>query len=76
MPKYGMRWYNSHAFDLFGVWLRPVERTVRVREAPGSNPGAPTKHYLCLHGYRNHQSVQAGIDLGDVKRVPLYAHLR
>ena len=28
---------------LSGVWLRPVERTVRVREAPGSNPGTPTK---------------------------------
>jgi hypothetical protein len=27
----------------FGAWLRPVERTVRVREVPSSNLGAPTK---------------------------------
>lgn len=27
---------------LFGVWLRPVERTVRVREVPSSNLGTPT----------------------------------
>ncbi len=26
----------------FGAWLRPVERTVRVREVPSSNLGAPT----------------------------------
>ncbi len=26
----------------FGVWLRPVERTVRVREVPSSNLGTPT----------------------------------
>ena len=27
---------------LCGVWLRPVERTVRVREVPSSNLGTPT----------------------------------
>lgn len=27
----------------FGAWLSPVERTVRVREVPSSNLGAPTK---------------------------------
>ena len=26
----------------FGAWLSPVERTVRVREVPSSNLGAPT----------------------------------
>ncbi len=26
-----------------GVWLRPVERTVRVREVPSSNLGTPTE---------------------------------
>ena len=28
---------------MFGVWLRPVERTVRVREVPSSNLGTPTE---------------------------------
>ncbi len=28
--------------DAIGVWLRPVERTVRVREVGGSNPLTPT----------------------------------
>jgi hypothetical protein len=28
---------------LCGVWLRPVERTVRVREVPSSNLGTPTE---------------------------------
>jgi hypothetical protein len=27
----------------YGVWLRPVECTVRVREVGGSNPLTPTK---------------------------------
>ena len=26
---------------VFGAWLSPVERCVRVAEVPGSNPGAP-----------------------------------
>ena len=29
----------------FGAWLRPVERTVRVREVPSSNLGAPTSNH-------------------------------
>ncbi len=28
---------------MFGAWLSPVERTVRVREVPSSNLGAPTR---------------------------------
>ena len=36
--------YNPSAI---GVWLRPVERTVRVREVPSSNLGTPTdRQYL------------------------------
>ena len=30
---------------LLGAWLRPVERTVRVREVARSNRAAPTKQY-------------------------------
>ena len=33
---------NGIICPLFGVWLRPVERTVRVREVRGSNPRTPT----------------------------------
>ena len=28
---------------LYGVWLSPVERCVRVAEVPGSNPGTPIR---------------------------------
>ena len=28
---------------VFGAWLSPVERCVRVAEVPGSNPGAPIR---------------------------------
>jgi hypothetical protein len=31
------------------VWLRPVERTVRVREVGGSNPLTPTVYYPRPH---------------------------
>ena len=34
---------------LNGAWLRPVERTVRVREVRGSNPRAPTKQFHTAH---------------------------
>jgi hypothetical protein len=27
-----------------GVWLSPVERSVRVGEVPGSNPGTPIEY--------------------------------
>ena len=30
---------------LLGAWLRPVERTVRVREVARSNRAAPTKQH-------------------------------
>jgi hypothetical protein len=35
---------NPHRYNVraSGVWLRPVERTVRVREVPSSNLGTPT----------------------------------
>ena len=32
---------------LFGVWRSLVSRLVRVQEAPGSNPGTPTKTVIC-----------------------------
>ena len=37
---------------LFGVWLRPVERTVRVREVPSSNLGTPTLGGVGCRMYR------------------------
>ena len=36
-----------------GAWLSLVERTVRDREAGGSNPLAPTKFFLIINGLRN-----------------------
>jgi hypothetical protein len=39
LAKIGWGGYNNAAI---GAWLRPVERTVRVREVGGSNPLAPT----------------------------------
>jgi hypothetical protein len=39
LAKIGWVGYNNAAI---GAWLRPVERTVRVREVGGSNPLAPT----------------------------------
>jgi hypothetical protein len=39
LAKNGWAGYNNAAI---GAWLRPVERTVRVREVGGSNPLAPT----------------------------------
>ena len=39
---------------VIGVWLRPVERTVRVREVPSSNLGTPTNA-------RNHRQPEAVI---------------
>ena len=43
LAKSGWGVYNLTAF---GAWLRPVERTVRVREVVGSNPAAPTSNFL------------------------------
>ncbi len=40
--------YDSWAF---GAWRSPVARTVWVREAPGSNPGAPTGTVMSKRGY-------------------------
>ena len=34
--------------SLFGAWLRPVERTVRVREVARSNRAAPTRATAAL----------------------------
>ena len=36
--------YNNLAI---GVWRSLVSRLVRVQEAPGSNPGTPTKRKSC-----------------------------
>jgi hypothetical protein len=42
---------NGIIRTLYGVWLRPVERTVRVREAKSSNLFTPTLvHMVSLKG--------------------------
>ena len=44
----GLVWREIVA-TIFGAWLSPVERTVRVREAAGSNPAAPTAALMGIH---------------------------
>lgn len=39
----GLRRYRTTAEVGLGVWLSPVERSVRVGEVPGSNPGTPIR---------------------------------
>jgi hypothetical protein len=47
--------YNSFCFPLMGIVAgcgsARLERTVRVREVPGSNPGTPTEYSLLIREY-------------------------
>ena len=58
--RYNVPRYSPYGDDI-GVWLRPVERTVRVREVESSNLSTPTKHEsrLPTRGSLFYLSIQA-----------------
>ena len=66
LDRNGVCTYNIMAI---GAWRSLVSRLVRVQEAPGSNPGAPTMESRLVHARRLFIFVYGGSDFGTVEKI-------